>query len=226
MGVISRFADIMKANINDLLDKCEDPAKMVDQTLRNLNEDLVDVKKETASVMAEEKRCQREVDKFKDEVAKWDSYARKALKAGNESDARTFLAEQAKAQARLDDANKVLEIAASNSQKVRQMHDKLASDIATLEQRKNTIKAKATVAKTQQSINKMNSANKAAGTMSKFNDIEARVDAKLDAAMAEAELNSDPVSDADKLADEYATGTYSASVDDALAKLKAEMNLA
>jgi len=225
MGIISRFTDIMKANINDLLDKCEDPAKMVDQTLRNLNEDLVDVKKETASVMAEEKRCQREVDKYKDEVAKWDSFARKALTAGNESDARTFLAKQQQAQTHLDDANKVLAIAADNAKKVRQMHDKLANDIATLEQRKNTIKAKATVAKTQQSINKMNSASKAAGTMSKFNDIEARVDAKLDAAMAEAELNEEPTDDADKLAAEYANGQYSATVDDALAKLKADMGI-
>ena len=62
MGIISRFTTIMKANINDLLDKCEDPAKMVDQTLRDLNEDLAKVKKETAAVMAEETRAKRELD--------------------------------------------------------------------------------------------------------------------------------------------------------------------
>ena len=57
MGIISRFADIMSANINALLDRAEDPAKMIDQYLRNLQEDLANVKEETATVMAEEKRC-------------------------------------------------------------------------------------------------------------------------------------------------------------------------
>ena len=87
MGILSRFTDIMEANINALLDKCEDPAKMVDQTLRNLNENLADVKRETAGVMAEEKRAKRVLDEAKADVEKWDSYARKALKAGNEGDA-------------------------------------------------------------------------------------------------------------------------------------------
>ena len=54
MGLLSRFADIISANINDLLDKAEDPAKMVDQCLRDMMEDLAEVKKETAAVMAEE----------------------------------------------------------------------------------------------------------------------------------------------------------------------------
>lgn len=47
MAILERFADIIKANINDLLDKCEDPAKMIDQYLRELTEDLAEVKKET-----------------------------------------------------------------------------------------------------------------------------------------------------------------------------------
>lgn len=44
MSILKRFTDIMSANINSLLDKCEDPAKMVDQILRNLNDDLGKVK--------------------------------------------------------------------------------------------------------------------------------------------------------------------------------------
>ena len=59
MSILSRFKDIMSANINALLDKCEDPAKMIDQYLRQLKEDLAEVKQETAAVMAEEKRTKR-----------------------------------------------------------------------------------------------------------------------------------------------------------------------
>ena len=53
MGILARFKDIMSANINALLDKCEDPAKMIDEYMRQLTEELADVKKETAGVMAE-----------------------------------------------------------------------------------------------------------------------------------------------------------------------------
>ena len=59
MGILTRFKDIMSANINALLDKCEDPEKMIDQYMRNLESDLGKVKAETASVMAEETRCKR-----------------------------------------------------------------------------------------------------------------------------------------------------------------------
>ena len=61
MGILDRFTDIIKANINDLLDKAEDPAKMIDQYMRELTDNLADVKKETAAVMAEEARVAREV---------------------------------------------------------------------------------------------------------------------------------------------------------------------
>ena len=94
MGMLDRFADIIKANINDLLDKCEDPAKMIDQYLLDLTEDLAEVKQETAGVMAEETRTKRLVDENAAEVAKYDDLARKALAAGNEGDARTVLAKK------------------------------------------------------------------------------------------------------------------------------------
>ena len=70
MGIIQRFADIMSANINALLDKAEDPAKMIDQYLRNLESDLGKVKAETAAVMAEETRSKRELQECEEEIAK------------------------------------------------------------------------------------------------------------------------------------------------------------
>ena len=56
MGILKRFGDIMSANINALLDKAEDPEKMIDQYLRDLNSDLGKVKAETAAIMADEQR--------------------------------------------------------------------------------------------------------------------------------------------------------------------------
>ena len=52
MGILQRFKDIMASNINALLDKCEDPEKMIDQYMRNLESDLGKVKAETASVLS------------------------------------------------------------------------------------------------------------------------------------------------------------------------------
>ena len=53
MGILQRFSDIMRSNINAALDKCEDPAKMVDQILLDLRKNLAEVKKETAGLWEE-----------------------------------------------------------------------------------------------------------------------------------------------------------------------------
>ena len=79
MGILTRFKDIMASNINALLDKAEDPEKMIDQCLRNLNNDLGKVKSETAVVMAEEQRAKRELDECTKEINKMQQYAIKAL---------------------------------------------------------------------------------------------------------------------------------------------------
>ena len=70
MSILERFSTIIKANINDLLDRAEDPAKMMDQYMRQLMSDLADVKRETAAVMAEESRIQRQLDEKRQESAK------------------------------------------------------------------------------------------------------------------------------------------------------------
>ena len=122
MGILTRFKDIMSANINALLDKCEDPEKMIDQYMRNLESDLGKVKAETASVMAEETRCKRELDECTADVAKYQSYAEKALRAGNEADARTFLEKKQQLVSKQATLQQTYNIAADNAAKMRQMH--------------------------------------------------------------------------------------------------------
>ena len=153
MGIISRFKDIMSANINALLDKCEDPEKMIDQYMRNLQSDLGKVKAETASVMADEQRAKRELDECTAEINKLQAYAEKAVAAGNDDDARQFLAKKQTLVTKQQAFQQTYTLAADNAAKMRQMHDKLVNDINELDSRRDTIKAKMKVAKAQQTVN-------------------------------------------------------------------------
>ena len=85
MSILDRFSDIVKSNINALLDKAENPSKMIDQYLRDLTKSLAEVKRETAGVMAEETRAKRVLDENNAEIEKYENLAKKALQAGNES---------------------------------------------------------------------------------------------------------------------------------------------
>ena len=225
MGILSRFSDIISSNINALLDKAEDPAKLIDQYLRNAMEDLAEVKEETAAVMAESKRCKRMVDEANAEIDKYSELAKKALQAGNENDAKVFIAEKQKAELNLAKLMPTYEAAKANENKMRQMHDKLQSDIETLRARRNNIKATVAVAKTQERVNKANDAmNGAKGSIAAFERMEEKANEMWDRATAAAELSEKPESEAEKLADKY-TGTSSESVEDELVRMKKELGL-
>lgn len=226
MGIIARFKDIMAANINALLDKAEDPEKMIDQTMRNLTKDLGQVKQETAAVMADEQRCKRELDACNAEIAKMQSYAEKALLAGNEEDAAKFLEQKNTFVAKQASLQQTYDVAAANAMKMRQMHDKLVSDINELNSRRDAIKAKMKVAKTQQRLNKMTSTiTDTSGSISAFERMEAKANSMLDQANAMSELNiSVQESGVDSLAAKY-DAVPDAAVKDELEALKAKMGL-
>lgn len=222
MGILSRFGDIVSSNINALLDKAEDPEKMIDQYLRNASEDLAEVKQETAAVMAEEKRCKRLLDDTTADISKYEDLAKKALKAGNEGDARVFIARKQELEVNLGTAQKNYDIAHSNAEKMRQMHDKLVSDINSLKARRNNIKATMAVARTQERVNDAREAfDGASGSIAGFERMEQKAQRMLDEATVAAELNAPPEDSAADLEKKYTAG--SASVDDELARLKAEL---
>lgn len=226
MGILQRFGDIMSANINALLDKCEDPAKMVDQCLRDLEKDLGKVKAETASVMAEETRAKRELDEVNAEMKKYEEYAKKAILAGNEDDAKKFLEKKNSLASTQASLQQTYDIASANAAKMRQMHDKISKDIVDLNARKDAIKAKVAVAKTQEKMNKMTSKiGSATNSMNAFDRMEEKANKMLDAANAMAELNAQPKDEIDDLAAKYDTTSVDSTVDDELAALKAQMGL-
>ncbi|WP_077368256.1 PspA/IM30 family protein [Anaerosalibacter sp. Marseille-P3206] len=223
MGILTRFKDIMSSNINALLDKAEDPEKMIDQCLRNLNSDLGNVKAETASIMAEEQRSKRALDECTAEIQKMENYAVKALEAGNEDDARKFLERKVNLTTKETELQEAYNLASSNSARMREMHDKLVADIGELDARKAMIKGKMSVAKTQERINKIGSSvNSANNSILAFDRMEEKANRVLDEANAMAELNQGPKDDIKDLTKKY--DSNNTDVDDELAKLKEKLN--
>ena len=226
MGILSRFGDIISANINDLLDKAEDPAKMVDQYLRDMMEDLAEVKQEAAGVMAEESRTKRLVDENAKEVSRYQELAKRALLAGNEDDARVLLSKKQELENTGASLQTAYAAAHENAVRMRQLHDKLVADISSLNTRKAAIKAKVAVAKTQEKVNQIGaSGEKAKAAMSAFDRMEQKADRMLDEANAMAELNTEPVDEAKALEAKYNAAGTDASVDDELEKMKKELGL-
>lgn len=226
MGILQRFSDIVSANVNALLDKAEDPGKMIDEYLRKATKDLAEVKQETAGVMAEESRTKRLVDDNAAQVAKYEALAKKALLAGNEDDARVFLGKKQELESTGAGLQTAYAAAHENAVKMRELHDKLVKDINTLNSRRQAVKAKMAVTKTQERVNKMGaSADKLQGSMGAFERMEEKADRMLDEANAMSELNSQAVDEAQALEEKYKTVDTNASIEDELAALKLKMGL-
>lgn len=224
MGVLTRFKDIMSANINALLDKAEDPQKMIDQYLRDLENDMAKVKSETASMMADERAAKRELDQCSGEIAKMTEYAKRAVAAGNDSEARQFLQKKTELSSKEAALRQKYDIAVANSAKMREMHDKLESDISSLRSRRDTLRAKAQVAETQAKMNQMGSSAQGAGaTMAAFDRMEDKINKMLDTQDAMAQLDQGKADSTENLMKKYEQEERDSDIDVELAALKAEM---
>ena len=227
MGVISIFeraGKILESNVNAILDKLEDPEKMIDQLLVDAREDLADVKKETVAIRADVKAAERDLNECKKKIEDYTKAAQNAVLSGKDDDARTLLQSKQAQEAALPQLQTAYDALKEKADKLTAMHNKLVGDIETLEARKNGVKATMAAAKAQESANKMSAhMDRSSKTMSAFERMEAKANAKLDRAEAEAEMDAEIAnSDADTLAARYGAGSTS-SVDDELARMKAEL---
>lgn len=115
-------------------------------------------------------------------------------------------------------------VAKENSDKMRQMYNKLANDIQMLETKRNGIKATVAAAKTQEKMNKISSGSKRSmASLETFDRMEDKANRMLDSAMAEAELSD--MDAGNDLVNKYVSGESSSTVDDELAAMKAKLGL-
>ena len=128
MGIFSRFTDIINSNLNSILDKAEDPEKMVRLIIQEMEETLVEVRTQSARVIADKKEVGRRMERLKGEAEQWEGKAEIALSKEREDLARLALRERTQALEAVDLMEKDLATLEANL-------DKLGGDIGQLQQK-------------------------------------------------------------------------------------------
>ncbi|MFT4670790.1 MAG: phage shock protein A [Pseudohongiellaceae bacterium] len=135
MSIFSRLSDIINSNITSLLDKAENPEKMIRMVIQEMEETLVEVRSGTAKVIAEKKTLSRRADQLKKQARDWESKAELALSKGREDLAKAALMEKSNITASV-------EITEKDLHKLDETLDKLSSEIEQLQAKLNDARAR------------------------------------------------------------------------------------
>jgi phage shock protein A len=131
MGIFTRFRDIVSSNINSMLDRAEDPEKMIRMMIREMEDTLVELKSACAGVMAETKKTQRQCDEVRARSRFWADKAELAVSKGRDDLAREALVEKRRYQQREEAVDRELRdhgsLADQYQADIRQLEDKLKS---------------------------------------------------------------------------------------------------
>ncbi len=224
-GIFERMATIVKANVNDLIDKFEDPAKIVDQTIADAKVEYAKIKKESLSVLANENMAKKELDRLNAEADKWHGIAASALKAGNEEDARKALEKENELRASITKQEGIYSSAKAAADKLRDKLQDMEAEIKDMENKASQIKAMAVTAKATKAAAKVADKGIDRGAFDAFARMEEKAEKELAEAEALESLNQDTVAEEEKsLEEKYASGGVQGT-DEALEKLKAELGM-
>ena len=222
MGILERIRTVLKSNINALISKAEDPEKMLNQLLMDMNEQLIEAKKQVAMSIADEKKLERQLLENKGQAEEWERKAMLAVKAGKDDLAKEALVRKQESDGYASSFQKEWDNQHSAVEQLKDALRQLQSKIEEASRKKNLLVARAKRAEAQKQIQQTMGSLSATSSFDTFDRLAPKVDQIEAEADAMKELAS--VTPDQKLEDKFKELESSgASADALLEDLKAKM---
>ena len=219
MGIFSRTRDIVAANFTDLLDKAEDPAKMIRMIIMEMEETLVEVRASAARTIADQKEMRRQISKLEKIQEGWTEKAELALSKGREDLAKAALVEKRKAGDMADQLRVEIQVLDDGLRASEEDIAKLQARLRDARTRQNAITSRIESAQNRSRLREMYAGPKTQEAFSRFDVLERRAD------MAEGQADALSLgAPAKTLEEEIAELRNEEAVDAELEALKAKLN--
>ena len=215
MGLLDRMSTLVRSNLNDLLDRAEDPEKMIRQLLVDMNNQRIQAKTQVAAAIAEERRVQQRAQEAQQQADEWERRAELALEKGDEELAKQALMRRNTYAQSAAGLQEQLQAFGAQVQALRDGMRQLDDKIGEAEAKKELLIARSRSAKAQETMHRTLSGIRGSGTMGEFDRLEQRVQEQEARASAYTELSTD------SLDDKFAALEQESDLDRQLRELKA-----
>ncbi len=195
MGILSRFINVVRSNLTSALDKAEDPEKMLNQMVTDMESQKRQTKSQVAHVLAEQKKLERALTKEQQEVQKWEQKAILAVQNEKDALAKEALLRKKEHATRAAEFEEQLTIHTKNTETLRQSYQQLEDKIEEIKRKKGLLIAKQKTAEAQKNMVSTMEGMDGKGAIETIERIEQKVEDMQDRSEAYLELSQEQGND-------------------------------